>query len=55
MKFTKKKAKTIIDKDDKEVEGEDKPTQEDMDQAKDMLALLQAMHRANLARMAVTA
>jgi len=39
MKFTKKKNKVIVDEGNKE-EASDKPTQEEMDQAKDMLAAL---------------
>ena len=40
MKFTKKKTKTIIDKDDKEKEGEDIPSQEEMEQAKELMAAM---------------
>ena len=40
MKFTKKKTKTIIDEGSKEKEGEDLPTQEDVEAAKDMLAAM---------------
>tara|TARA_A100001515_G_scaffold113778_1_gene95094 strand:+ start:2137 stop:2874 length:738 start_codon:yes stop_codon:yes gene_type:complete len=40
MKFTKKKTKTIIDEGNKEKEGEDLPTQEDVEAAKDMLAAM---------------
>ena len=39
MKFTKKKNKVIVE-DNKEQEGEDKPSQEEVDQAKDMLAAM---------------
>ena len=40
MKFTKKKTKTIIDNDDKIKEGDDKPSEEELEQAKDMLAAM---------------
>ena len=41
MKFTKKKkSKVIVDEGNKEEESQDKPSQEDMDQAKDMLAAM---------------
>ena len=40
MKFTKKKTKTIIDKDSKEKEGEDIPTEEEMEQAKELMAAM---------------
>ena len=40
MKFTKKKTKTIIDNDSKEKEGEDTPTQEEMEQAKELMAAM---------------
>ena len=40
MKFTKKKTKTIIDEGNKEEEVENAPSQEEMDQAKDMLAAM---------------
>ena len=40
MKFTKKKTKTIIDEGNKEKEGEDLPTQEEMDQAKELMAAM---------------
>ena len=40
MKFTKKKTKTIIDEGNKEEEVENAPSQEDVDQAKDMLAAM---------------
>ena len=40
MKFTKKKKSKVIVNDTVEEQGEDKPSQEDMDQAKDMLAAM---------------
>ena len=40
MKFTKKKKNKVIVNDTVEEQGEDKPSQEDMDQAKDMLAAM---------------
>ena len=40
MKFTKKKTKTIIDNDSKEKEGEDVPTHEEMEQAKELMAAM---------------
>jgi len=39
MKFTKKKNKAIVN-DSKEEQGDEKPSQEEMDQAKDMLAAM---------------
>ncbi len=40
MKFTKKKTKTIIDEGNKEKEGEDVPTEEEMEQAKELMAAM---------------
>ena len=40
MKFTKKKKSKVIVNDTVEEQGEDKPSQEEMDQAKDMLAAM---------------
>ena len=41
MKFTKKKKnKVIVDEGNKEEEAQEAPSQEDMDQAKDMLAAM---------------
>ena len=40
MKFTKKKTKTIIDNDDNITEGEDVPTKEEIEQAKELMQTL---------------